>query len=544
MTNRTNPTRRGAAAATALLCPVALGTLISPAPAATLNGPDAVGTTTVVADTTTAAPDGNGSFSSFGFDVALNDAGQAAFRGGLTGTSGGFNDDSGIFRGDGTTLTQIARAGQAAPDNNGSLSNFSSTPALNDAGQAAFVGFLAGTSGGLSDDRGIFRGDGGTLTQVARAGQAAPDNNGSFSDFDNPALNDAGQAAFFGSLAGTTGGGSDNEGLFRGDGTTLTQIVRRGQAAPDGNGSFSFFGSPALNDAGQVAFNGSLTGTSGGFNDDSGIFRGDGTTLTQVARAGQAAPDGNGSFSDFFSPVLNDVGQAAFVGFLTGTSGGFSDDLGFFRGDGTTLTQIVRRGQAAPDGNGSFSDFFSPALNDAGQVAFNGELTGTGGGGSDNLGIFRGDGTTLTQVARDGQAAPTSDGTLEGVLLNLFFAPALNDLGQLAFLGDIDLQDGGSTSDEFGLFFYDDLLGLTSVARTGDAFDGSTIIDLSFSSGFNQQDEGSGLNNLGQVAYSYTLADGREGVAVWAVPEPVSAIGGLGMLSLVALRRRGTTLAA
>jgi hypothetical protein len=205
-----------------------------------------------------------------------------------------------------------------------------------------------------------------------------------------------------------------------------------------------------------------------------------------------------------------------------------------------TTTIIADTTTAAPGGNASFSAFNTSVLNDAGQAAFRGDLTGTSGGGSDNRAIFRGDGTTLTQVAREGQAAPVSDGMLEGVLVD-FAEPAINDLDQLAFVGRIDLQDGGFTDDEEGLFFYDDLHGLTSVARTGDAFDGSTITGFSFTPGFTLQDEGSGLNNLGQVAYAYTLSDGRRGVAIWTIPEPGVAMTGLSLLTLATLRCRSAT---
>ncbi|MEM1012439.1 MAG: choice-of-anchor tandem repeat NxxGxxAF-containing protein [Planctomycetota bacterium] len=510
-----------------------------PAWAATLNGPAATGVTTVVSDTITAAPEGNGVFSNFSFfDLTLNDAGQTAFRADLTGTTGGNSDNSGIYRGDGTagSLVNIARAGQAAPDGNGSFSGFSfSGLTLNDAGQTAFNADLTGTTGGNSDSSGIYRGDGtaSSLVNIAREGQAAPDGNGSFSGlfYSGVTLNDAGQTAFRASLKGTSGGNSDNSGIYRGNGTagSLVNIARAGQAAPEGNGSFSgFFSSRiALNDAGQAAFRADLTGTSGGSSDNSGVYRGDESagSLVNIAREGQAVPEGNGSFSSFDTIALNDAGQTAFRAFLTGTSGGGSDSSGLYRGDGMagSLVTIARAGQGAPDGNGSFSGFLSPVLNDAGQAAFVASLTGTSGGISDNRGIYRGDGAvgSLVSIAREGQAAPTSDGMFRGVLVDLF-EPASNNLGQLVFLADIDLQDGGIPFDERGLFFYDDALGLTSIARKGDAFDGSTITDFGIFEGGARANAGSDVNDFGQVAYSYSLADGRQGVAITTLDSAIA----------------------
>ncbi|MEM1213175.1 MAG: choice-of-anchor tandem repeat NxxGxxAF-containing protein, partial [Planctomycetota bacterium] len=201
--------------------------------------------------------------------------------------------------------------------------------------------------------------------------------------------------------------------------------------------------------------------------------------LTQLAREGQAAPDNNGSFSGFGNPALNDAGQAAFVSTLTGTAGGTSDDFGIFRSDGSSggLTQLAREGQAAPDNNGSFLSFNTPALNDAGQAVFRGRLTGTAGG----------------------------------------------------------------SSDDRGLYFYDDLLGLIQIAREGDPFLGSTLTNLSFIPGSTLQDEGSGLNELGQVAYSFSLADGRQGIALYTIPEPASlALLALGAAALTRRQRRDT----
>ena len=44
-------------------------------------------------------------------------------------------------------------------------------------------------------------------------------------------------------------------------------------------------------------------------------------TITIVVQEEDAAPGGNGRFSGFEAPTLNDLGQAAFFGSLTGTAG-------------------------------------------------------------------------------------------------------------------------------------------------------------------------------------------------------------------------------
>ncbi|TWU22760.1 DUF7453 family protein [Bythopirellula polymerisocia] len=479
-----------------------------------------------------AAPDGNGFFAGRRFvfsSSVLNDAGQVAFYASLGGTSGGSTDDTGIFRGDGLTLSQIVRAGQAAPGGNDDFSSFSNSSSfpsivLNDAGQVAFFSRLTATSSGVDPDRGIFLGDGATLSQIVRNGQATPEGTGSFTTFSNPVLNNVGEVAFQGSVF-------VNTSILRSDETTLTQIARKGQTVPDGNGTFSFLGDPALNNMGQVASIALLTGTSGAPTDDTGIFRGDGTTLTQIVRKGQTAPDGNGSFALFNSllgsPALNDAGQVAFLSSLNDTTGGTADNTGIFRGDGTTLVQLARTGQPAPGGNGNFSILQFPALNNLGQAAFLANLTNTSGGLFDNSGIFLGDGTSLTQIARAGQATPGGNGNFFS-----FGDPAMNDAGQVVF----SASSIGSTING-GIYLHDDSLGLIPLAQVGDPFLGSTISQVGFSSGGHFGDEQSGLNERGQVAYTFSLLDGRSGIALWSpIPEPSSEV--LLYLSAMALSIR------
>lgn len=68
--------------------------------------------------------------------------------------------------------------------------------------------------------------------------------------------------------------------------------------------------------------------------------------FTQIfAIEGQNAPDGNGVFSGFDgNPVINNAGQVGFTGFLTNTEDPPNDDRGIFISDGTSIVQIAREG--------------------------------------------------------------------------------------------------------------------------------------------------------------------------------------------------------
>ena len=309
-----------------------------------------------------------------GSSPGLNDSGQASFHEVFS-----FDpDDQGIYFGSGGPITRVARTGQAAPDGNGAYLFLDGVPSINNTGQMSFWASLSGTTGGEADDEGLFIGSGGPATQVARKGQSAPDGNGTIHGFIiQPALNDAGQVAFLTELDGTTGGTDDDEGIYVGSGGALTRIVRKGQAAPGGGGTFTGFElHSSINNSGAVAFVGLLPETPdeehpGHFIENSGVYTGSGGELTQLARTGDAAPDGNGSFFNFGVPTMNNHGDVVFRGWMDGFSGGFEEQAGIFAVVDGTLTQMARGGQATPDGSSFFWSFASqPSITDSGLVAF------------------------------------------------------------------------------------------------------------------------------------------------------------------------------
>lgn len=483
----------------------------------------------VVAVTGDPAPDGNGYLRRNFSAPVINEAGQVAFSVVLEGTSGGSEDDSGIYRFDPTGLMQIARTGQAPPEGNGKFSDLD-LPTMNDSGQVAFYAFLHPTAGGISDGRAIYRTTGNALSLIARNGQSAA-GDGLFDtlryEYHPPSLNNAGQVAFWSMISGST----SDFGVFRGDSTTLVAVAREGRTGPDGSGPLGVTQYQQINESGQVAFSARISNTS-----VDGIYRGDLVGGARIVRTGDLAPALGTTFTTLGLAVaaLNDNGYVAFPASLAGTPGGINDDEGLFIGNGklmrgarSSATQIVREGERTPNNDGYFYSFAgfntSPALeiNNENQVAFRAIAIKDGGGSYDAL--FRWNAGALTEIAREGNPAPDGNGNL----YELTQYPAFNNHGQLAFLGTLEETQGGNTDNQ-GLFFFDDALGLLQVARAGDELLGSMIIYLQFSGGY-LGGKRSGFNDGGDVAFSFGLADGRYGVAVWSVvPEP-----GRGMILVV-----------
>lgn len=476
-------------------------------------GPGA--TTQIVALSGNAAP-GGGNY--YAFDVPIiNRHGQVAFAASLTNIGAGL--PAGVYRYDGGATAAIGVPFQAGPQQ----FQFAGEPTLNNLGVVAFMASSLGSGSTF-----VMRGAGSSLTEIARVGQAAP-GGGTIAYLPiAPGINDSGHVSLpvsFNATSGATGG------VYRGSGAALTEIARLGRPTPIGGAFSSFHWAFPINNSGDIAFAAATT-------TGSGIFCGNGASTVKIAAQGDPAPDGDGVFANLEArtPVLNNSGQVAFFGGVdpvVGTRYG-----GVFRGSGGEVTQIARGDQATPGGDGIFNSFsYGPAINDHGQAAFVASLKGFADPNQRLRALYRGDGTTLVEAVREGAFAPDGNGRFVD-----FGSPELNGRGHMALVAKLSDTLRGVIDDE-GIYFYSDRTGLVQVARKGQHLLGSMILSLNFTGGLNHVgsigDEAAGINDVGQLAYSFSLTDGRRGIAVWRIPEPAAAAMLLTGLAICgALRRR------
>ncbi len=504
-----------------------VGGAISATVGLTLDGV-AGGRLQVIAATGQQAPNGIEQYLFFD-EPALNDQGELAFRASLAALGGSGNGRSGIFRSDGLNAIAIVRSDQPGPGGSAAYGFFSfAIPAINEAGQVTFGAKLLLELGDVRGDEGILLGDGNTIGHVAVKGQQTPDRNGIFTnvagDFANSfgyPINKAGNVGLSVGIGGAIPSNS-NQRYYLGNEDELVEVARSGVPAPNGTGNIGSLRGLDINDSDQVAYVFAISGQR-----LESIFRFGAGNRDEIASTGQATTGGNGTFGDFYSMQLNDLGQVAFGVRINGGSGG----TGLYISDGASPTQLVRSGTASPDGNGIINSFTSIELNNASQVAVRAMLIDTSGGDSDDLGLMIYDETGVMQVARERETTPSKRGTLNRLNAPFFQDFSLNDRGQVAFEATIS----GAPGSHEGIFLFDPVLGLHEVVRLDDPLLGSQIAEIDFVGGRN---EFSGLNNRGQVAFAFTLNDGTEGVAVWTIPEPAGwQLLGLAMVAFAHHRR-------
>ena len=294
---------------------------------------------------------------------------------------------------------------QPAPESGTMYPLATANPAIiNDLGQIAFMSQVTGPA----RNQGIFVADGNTLTPIAMGcggggGSGNPGSGvgdpsplgGTFCGFFvgtvfAPPISNNGDVLFMADVDG----GSAPRGLFLYQATSgqIITVAAVGDASPVG-GTLTAVGPGSMNNNGEIVFLGKNSGA-GHVN----ILKWTNGVVTKHVAVGDPAP-GGGTFSLLAGealgyvdgtwipigdvPGINDAGQVSFFGIV---QGGVAE-RGLFVTTGGVHAWYVQRGEATPAG-GTFLDFQAPLLNEVGEIAFMSDLDL--GGGQYNTGWFVG----------------------------------------------------------------------------------------------------------------------------------------------------------
>jgi hypothetical protein len=317
-------------------------------------------------------------------------------------------------------LRPVARTGEAAPGG-GAFDRFGqeTLPIVAPVNAHGDVAFFATLTRGNADE-GIFLRRGGRLVTVARDGERAPGLGriSGFGKHPTPALNDAGTVAF----AAAVTGGRTVEGIFAWSGGRLRVVAATGGTAPGvPSGVLAALDAPGINARGEVAF---LATVRRGRESVEAIFAGTGGPLRKVVAQGDPAPAG-GTFAAFGPPAINARGAVAFAAVVDGQA----VPGGIFLASGDHIQMMVGAGEETPIG-GIFAKFSERvSLNDAGVIAFHGMLKFAPVAAA----IFAADARRLRAVVRLGETAPGG-----GTISHFGLWPSVGPGGAIVFAASLE----------------------------------------------------------------------------------------------------------
>lgn len=298
------------------------------------------------------------------------------------------------------------------------------------------------------------------------------------------------------------------ERVFVWDGTKVLKLSDDSIKLPDGS-AFStgnVWTSLGINDNGKVAWVADTDASVAGvryivtYDLKSGQYE-------IIAKPGLPVP-GGGTFGDGenFGPtnrMLADINNKDQVAWNQAISGGDADGhSGIFLYDpATKKTTALARPGAVVEGK-KLTNGWWPSINDAGQVAFIGDVEN-----SDDYGIYLADSKgNLTAIAPAGTK-------VEGLTISSARWPSLANNGDIVFVGDTGASQGGSGegTDDTAVFLYSTAdKKLHVVVKPGDALPGGSTWK-----GVEPSRRVVQANSRGQVAMIGVRADDRDGIYLW-----------------------------
>lgn len=312
---------------------------------------------------------------------------------------------------------------------------------------------------------------------------------------------------------------------------TVATVGYSGQQAADlpAGAVYSSFGAskPLINNAGQIQFEASVTGTGVTSGNYDLLWTGVSSQLTALARFDSAPPgtDSAQHFNSFSFRSLNAQGQSAFFGDFFGTGTDFNNNRGLFAGVPGNLVQVARTGSTAPGVPGGLvysSLSNAPYFNATGTVGFADGYKTPAAGSPTGTGIWTGTAGNLQLLARSTLAAPGTAYAFDGTTLS-----ALNDGGTVGMYATLGALSGGAPprAGSAGVWTGSTGSNLQAVAVTGGAAPATGTAQLYYAT-FSPPK----LNNAGQVLFAASLQDATNTSAGQALLS-----GAPGSLQLVAL---------
>lgn len=285
--------------------------------------------------------------------------------------------------------------------------------------------------------------------------------NGTFTGFDAPSLNDSGAIVFH---ATSQGGATD--GIYLAPGMPPTPVALKGDLSLDGSTFSEFESDVAINNAGTIAFQAATTGGPPGVGDNGKVH---------LHNATGNHPLAGGQWCTSF--MLNEADQVVLNPL-------FNEQI--YLATASTTTPIVSQNDPAPGGS-TFFQTGNPVLNNHGQVAFVASLND-----APDIGVYlwsQQDG--IKKIAVGG---PAPDG---GTFTGFNGTPVLNEKGQVAFVGNFGINDQR--------IFMGDGTDLFKVIGNGDKVVGTdgftwTIIDVALARSRTKPGHNA-LNDNGELVY-------------------------------------------
>jgi hypothetical protein len=436
------------------------------------------------------------------------------------------NFDYGLWRWRNGALSKIIFDGEALPGI--PSQTYSGSPysyAVDDSGRAAFSTYYGVFQENIS----------GQLVKVTDRYTVAPGATGTFYQMDDINFRN-GELSFRAQLSG----GNINFGTWRTNGTALVPAVLDDQSHAGGGtitGTYNF-GAPATAPNSTIIV-ADLSGN------QTAIVKQTGSAMPViVARSGFAAPGlATETFSSFYDPQSNSAGQIAFEASLS--NGNVYSAI--FRDLGAGPQFIVGNDSPMPGPTGArLTGLSNPLINNSGTIAFSGYLNAFSvplGTGTEGLWTVNSSGV-IHEVARENNPVPGMLGVTFENFIGVNFA--INNQGQVAWLGDI-AGTGITSSNDKGIWSTMPDGSIVSVVREGDIVQVQpgifrTVRSISFAEtpSFNGGVYSPWTDDQ-QLTYMLTFTDSTSGVFVSAVPEPGTmalTFCALGVLGYRVLRRK------